>query len=72
MDIARIEKRVGVRATTDRIWELISDLPTWERWNPVERAVAALGRTVPPNVASRSESAMARSSASTAGTAAVP
>ncbi len=39
MDIARIEKRVGVRATTDRIWELISDLPTWERWNPVERAV---------------------------------
>ncbi len=32
----RIEKRVGVRATTDRIWEVISDLPSWDRWNPVE------------------------------------
>lgn len=39
MEIARIEKRVGVRASTDRIWELISDLPAWERWNPVETAV---------------------------------
>ena len=39
MDIARIEKRVGVRASTDRIWELIADLPSWERWNPVETAV---------------------------------
>ena len=39
MEIARIEKRVGVRAPTDRIWELIADLPSWERWNPVETAV---------------------------------
>ncbi len=39
MEIARIEKRVGVRAPTDRIWELISDLPAWESWNPVETAV---------------------------------
>lgn len=36
MDIARVEKRIGVQATTDRIWELIADLPHWSRWNPVE------------------------------------
>lgn len=35
----RIEKRVGVRATTDRIWEVLTDLPYWSRWNPVETAV---------------------------------
>ena len=39
METARIEKRIGVRAPTDRIWELIADLPAWDRWNPVERAV---------------------------------
>jgi len=36
MDTARIEKRIGVRATTDRIWALIADLPGWDRWNPIE------------------------------------
>ncbi len=35
----RIEKRVGVRAPSERIWEVISDLPGWDRWNPVETAV---------------------------------
>jgi hypothetical protein len=39
MDIARIEKRIGVRAPVDRIWEIIADLPGWDRWNPVEKAV---------------------------------
>lgn len=39
METARIEKRIGVRATTDRIWELVADLPHWERWNPVETSV---------------------------------
>jgi hypothetical protein len=39
MDIARVEKRIGVQATTDRIWELIADLPDWGRWNPVESQV---------------------------------
>ena len=39
MDIARIEKRIGVRAPTDRIWEVLSDLGSWDRWNPVETAV---------------------------------
>jgi hypothetical protein len=36
MDTARIEKRIGVRATPDRIWDLIGDLTAWRRWNPVE------------------------------------
>ena len=35
----RIEKRVGVRATSDRIWDLIADLPAWSRWNPFETGV---------------------------------
>lgn len=39
MDIARIEKRVGVRAPSDHIWSLIADLPSWDRWNPVETGV---------------------------------
>ena len=39
MDIARIEKRIGVRASTDRLWEIIADLPGWDRWNPVETSV---------------------------------
>jgi len=39
MDIARIERRIGVRATPDRIWELIADLPGWDRWNPVETSL---------------------------------
>lgn len=39
MDTARIEKRIGVRASTDRIWEVIHDLSGWDRWNPVETGV---------------------------------
>ena len=39
METARIEKRIGVRASTDRIWELVADLPHWERWNPIETSV---------------------------------
>ncbi|MDY6925077.1 MAG: SRPBCC domain-containing protein [Pseudomonadota bacterium] len=39
METARIEKRIGVRAPADRIWEIVADLPAWERWNPVETAV---------------------------------
>ncbi len=42
MDTARIEKRIGVRATPDRIWDVISDLPYWDRWNPVETEVAGV------------------------------
>lgn len=32
----RIEKRVGVRASSDRIWEILTDLSSWDRWNPIE------------------------------------
>ena len=39
MDIARIEKRIGIRATTDAIWDVISDLSSWNRWNPIEKQV---------------------------------
>lgn len=45
----RIEKRVGVRATTDQIWEVLSDLPSWNRWNPVEtnaEGTIAFGGTI--------------------------
>ncbi len=36
MDDTKIEKRAGVRATSDRIWELVSDLSRWSEWNPYE------------------------------------
>ncbi|KQW81797.1 polyketide cyclase [Brevundimonas sp. Root1279] len=39
METARIEKRIGIRASTDRIWEVIHDLGFWDRWNPVEKSV---------------------------------
>ena len=39
MDTPRIEKRIGVRAPTDRIWEVITSLEGWDRWNPVETGV---------------------------------
>jgi len=40
MDTARIEQRAGVRATSDRLWEILSDLPGWDRWNPYETGVS--------------------------------
>lgn len=36
---SRIESRVGVRADSERIWEIIADLPHWSRWNPYETEV---------------------------------
>lgn len=39
METARIEKRIGVRAPADPIWDLIADLPGWDAWNPIETAV---------------------------------
>lgn len=36
METTRIEKRIGVRATSDRIWEILSDFEGWNRWNPHE------------------------------------
>ena len=36
MEIARIERRIGVRATPEKIWSLVADLPSWNLWNPIE------------------------------------
>lgn len=40
METTRIESRIGVRASADRIWELLSDLDHWSRWNPYETDVS--------------------------------
>lgn len=48
----KIEKRVGVRAPSEKIWEVISDLPGWDSWNPVETGVGgaiAFGGTLTLN-----------------------
>lgn len=37
MDDTKIEKRAGVKATSDRLWDLVSDLSRWNDWNPHER-----------------------------------
>jgi|SRR5690606_8864690 len=39
METARIEKRIGVRAPSDRLWDVLADLSGWNRWNPIETAV---------------------------------
>lgn len=33
---SRIESRVGVRADSQVIWDIIADLDGWGRWNPYE------------------------------------
>lgn len=33
----RIERRIGIQAPADRIWESLADLSYWSRWNPIER-----------------------------------
>ena len=44
----KIEKRIGVQASPERIWEVLSDLSGWDRWNPyetgLEGAIAFGGR----------------------------
>ena len=39
MDTTRIEKRIGVNAPSDRIWEILTDLENWHSWNPYETGV---------------------------------
>lgn len=39
MEIAKIEKRIGIRASTDSIWEVLTNLPGWDQWNPIEKAL---------------------------------
>ena len=31
----KIEHRLGIRASSDRLWELVSELDKWEHWNPI-------------------------------------
>ena len=31
----KIEHRLGIRATSDRLWELVSELENWRHWNPI-------------------------------------
>ena len=31
----RIEHRIGVAASADTIWDILSDLEGWSRWNPL-------------------------------------
>lgn len=39
MSSFKVEKRVGVRESAERIWSVIADLPNWDRWNPIETQV---------------------------------
>ena len=36
MDSTRIETRIGIRASAERIWELVGDLDAWRQWNRYE------------------------------------
>lgn len=40
MDTTRIESRIGVRASADRLWDLIGDFDAWSSWNPYETDVS--------------------------------
>lgn len=39
MDSTRIENRIGIRASAERIWELVGDLEAWKHWNDLEVGV---------------------------------
>lgn len=44
----RIENRVGVRASAERIWDILADFSRWDRWNPYETGLkGALGFGAP-------------------------
>lgn len=52
----KVEKRIGVRAPSERIWELIADLPGWDRWNPIETgATGTIGFGTPISLTERIE-----------------
>jgi hypothetical protein len=42
MSIFKIERRIGVQSSAERIWAVIADLPCWDRWNPIETRVEGL------------------------------
>ncbi len=37
---SRIESRVGIRADSEVIWNIVTDLDGWSRWNPYETEVS--------------------------------
>lgn len=39
MDSTRIENRIGIRASAERIWDLVGDFDAWQHWNPYEQGV---------------------------------
>jgi hypothetical protein len=30
----RVESRIGIQASADRVWEIVADLKAWGAWNP--------------------------------------
>lgn len=50
---SRIETRIGVRATSERIWEVLADLENWSRWNPYESVDGRLAFKAPLIVTER-------------------
>lgn len=47
----RVEHRVGVKATSDAIWDLLADLEGWSGWNPIHpKASGTIGIGQPLSV----------------------
>lgn len=47
----RVEYRTGVKATSDAIWEVLSELEGWAEWNPIHpRASGKIGIGQPLSV----------------------
>ncbi len=40
METTRIEKRIGIRAPAERIWDFVGDFARWNEWNPYETEVS--------------------------------
>lgn len=36
MDTTRIDNRIGVRTSAEKIWDVLTDLENWHAWNPFE------------------------------------
>ncbi len=39
MQTTRIDNRIGVRASSEQIWDVIADLENWHLWNPYENSL---------------------------------
>ena len=52
----RVENKIGVPATSDALWEVLSDFERWSHWNPVfVEAQGALGINAPLSLVERIE-----------------